>query len=317
MSGGNGNETKLTSTTDRWVNKLEAAAFGAVFTHANQNLQPLTPQCQSAECRWAGFDTLGVCFEMRNITDRLDVNVTQNGTGIFGRQINKASVMDGRIFIREEDEKAEYRSTETANITVFVPDSAIPLSGTAFDFPYPRESVGFEDQKQLLDTTLSHFFLMFNNVHVKFENAARKYRAVEVIMHFCVQTLDVAVGQGEASTKSVKSHTRVSRVHESTMTIGFEDKGDPWYYEISSEDNKTDFRILEYSSLEANLADAMSGFYTADRGISVSEIGQMTRQLGLKMFHDLDTTSKAEEADKKVWENLENIFATLAMGITN
>lgn len=35
MSGGNGNEIKLMSIIDRWVNKLEVVVFGVVFIHVN------------------------------------------------------------------------------------------------------------------------------------------------------------------------------------------------------------------------------------------------------------------------------------------
>lgn len=73
--------------------------------------------------------------------------------------------------------------------------------------------------------------------------------------------------------KLVKLYMCVLWVYESIMIIGFEDKGDFWYYEIFFEDNKMDFRILEYLSLEVNLVDVMFGFYIVDRGISVLEIG--------------------------------------------
>ncbi|KAL2211302.1 hypothetical protein CC79DRAFT_194693 [Sarocladium strictum] len=300
-----------------FLDNLEASAFGAVFSNVNQKLAMTAPRCQSADCSWSHFDTLAVCYEMKNVTENLTVNITRERPILVEEQVNTASLMSGKAFLREVEGIGLGGFNVAVNITSLEPNlSFITEDGDGdLSFPYPRKSVGFEDRKDLLNTTFSQFLFVFNNLDTSFEKPEKRYRAVEVLMHFCVQTLEVKVDQGEPKTRAIKSYTNVTRVNAATVSL--DGVGESAYYEMSSQDQKVKFKLLEYLQLDQDLRQALSGFYTARSTSEPLQTGEMTKQIGLKMFRDVGFVTPGAEADEKVWKNLEGVISTIATGMSN
>jgi hypothetical protein len=301
-----------------FTNNLEAAAFGAVFSNVEREVPVLLPRCQSADCGWPAFDTLGVCWEMHNITDKLDVEVTSEAIGIGEQQVNVARLMNGTAIMRESDGLYLPTFAETVNIT-WVEPNLVGNGDGDLKFPYPRKTVSFQDDQDLLDTTFSHVLMIYNNMNSNFEEPSARYRAVEILMHFCVRTLDVKVDKGQAHTRSIKSHTQITHINEGTFTIS--GKGETNYFELSSEDKETTFKLKEFYDLDRELGDALSGFYSGyyvvRTAIEELQPRQLTRHVGLNMFKGVNFKVPAEEADKRVLENLGRVLDTLSTSMTN
>lgn len=300
-----------------FLDNLEASAFSAVFSNVNQKPAMTAPRCQSADCSWPHFDTLAVCYEMKNVTEDLTVNVTRGKSVLTEEQVYTASLMSGKVFLREIDAANLGGLKVAVNITSLEPNlSLITEDGDGgLSFPYPRKSVAFKDRKDLLNTTFSHLFFVFNNLDTSSETPQKRYRAVEVLMHFCVQTLEVKVDQGDPKIRAVKSYTNVTRVNEGTFSL--DEVGESAYYEMSSEDQKVKFKLMEYLQLDEDLGKALSGFYTARSTPDPSQVGEMAKQIGLKMFRGVDYVTPIAKADEQVWKNLEGVIETIAMGMSN
>ncbi|KAH8173784.1 hypothetical protein LIA77_05203 [Sarocladium implicatum] len=304
------------AVVSKFVNGLETAAFGSVFNNIDRKWPLLDPVCQSADCEWPRFDTLGVCLEMRNITDKLNVTVTLGSGGIESRQLNTVSLVNGSAVLVEQETYGG--SLEQAvNITALKPETSLVAGDDAnTTYPFPRTSYSFQDDPELLGTTFSQLIMIYNNPLVKFRESDSRYRAVEILLHFCVHTLDVKVKQGESKTESVQAHTQVTATQRSTVSI--DGAGKAGYFEMASADGKEKFRVIDYvdfGQLDDDFGRAFSGYFT--NLIGSDRQGEMTRQLGLNMYQGVVDGASTQETDTMIWNNLEKALDTTGTSMTN
>ena len=95
----------------------------------------------------------------------------------------------------------------------------IPDNGTS---PWPPvwASSGFQygPDTDILNTTISKIIFLYNNR--EHANYTASVRAVEMMVHFCVQTYIVSVVSGVSKTELLSNHTKISDVK-----YAFEDNG--------------------------------------------------------------------------------------------
>lgn len=298
------------------MNGLETAAFGSVFNNIDRKWPLLDPICQSADCEWPQFNTLGVCLDVRNITDDLNVTETFGSGGIENRQLNTVALRNSTAVLMEQEPYIE-AVVQAVNITSLKPDfSLIAGEDSNATFPFPRTSYSFESDRGLLGTAFSQLVMIYNNPIVGFRNSSSRYRAAEILLHFCVHTLDVKVNQGESSTKSVRSYTNVTASQRSTVSIN--GNGQKGYFELSSADGEDHFRLIDFvdfGQLDDNFGRAFSGYYTS---LPLAEQqGEITRQLGLNMYQGVTLETSMQDTDTMVWENLGKALDTIGVSMTN
>lgn len=305
-------------TIGEFTNSLEIAAFGAIFNNVEREWPLLEPQCQSADCEWPQINTLAVCYAMRNITEEIRAESRTNGSEIVPLQTNTASLMNGTALLSEEEDIFLGAYAGAVNITAIEPDFLLITEGEAeHAFPFPRNTIAFKDEQDMLDTTFSQLLMVYNNLNTDFEDPSTRYRAVEILMHFCVRTLDVEVKQGESSTKSINTHTKISEIKGSTFSVN--GPGETGYMELSSADEEEHFRLIESADLgqlDEDLGRAFAGYFTGRSRENVQP-GEMTRQIGMNMFRGVEPDTPTREADERVLRNLEGIVDTIATSMTN
>ncbi|KAK0391655.1 hypothetical protein NLU13_1154 [Sarocladium strictum] len=318
--------TDFESDVVNFNNRFETAAFGAVFNPIDRKWPALEPRCQSADCRWPRFNTLAVCLEMRNVTDQIDISEEigeDNGQEVHR---NKASLLNGTVTIEETTTFG--RGDLAINITAIGKDF-LPVGSerTNETFPSPRASIAFDSDDDLLRSAFSQLLVLYNNPNVDINRPKVRYRAAVILMHFCVRTLEVEVKQGQSSINSVKSYTRITDSQSATVSIT--GKGAEGFYELSSEDGKDKFRVLEhvgFNEIDENFGRAFSGYYTGHYAglLRVEQRqGALTRQLGINMFQDVKAlrvdvpNTPPEEVDQKVWKNLGQALSTIGTSVTN
>ncbi|KAH6666507.1 hypothetical protein F5X68DRAFT_217206 [Plectosphaerella plurivora] len=270
------------------------AIFQAVFGPVGQAWPLLEPVCPSGECTWPLFSSLAVCVSMENVTDQL---VFSSGRNQQGDTNYTASLLNGT---------ASLSAPESMPLMQMV--SPEPPT-EEYSFPLYRESVAFNNRPDLLNTTFSQFFFIYNNNKV--ESRRQSFRAVELLWHFCVNTYNVTVSGGQARTNIVETRTQVDEVF---------DAPDPIMRLKAPEGYEGDEEFIidswwEYTRLDLDMRRAFSGNWGPNVGTDWP-YSEASRQFGLKIYPQGPNIT-VEDADRRMWNGIGDIAQAMGDSMTN
>lgn len=171
-----------------------------IYSPISEPLSAITPACSSGRCLWDDFQSLAVCVDMNDVTDYLHVSSMIDAAGFnlnlpAESRVRNASLSNGAYLLG---------GPNTYNLNISFPYSS--ANGTSSD---PRDkTLSFIEQPDLLEAALADFVVIYTNDTTG--PVAAPFRAVEVLMHFCVNTYAATVREGVAQTTRLASDTNIT-----------------------------------------------------------------------------------------------------------
>lgn len=278
-------------------NALERKIYQAAFIGMDEPAAEADTICSAGNCTWPVFSSLGVCVSMSNITDKLTVV-----TG-YDKRLDASLPLDGQLSLWETPTKDH--PADIVNMTsVEVRDE----DGLA-PFPPQRRTLADWDNPDVLNASFSQFFFIYTNQ--KFSPAAAntdRYRAVELLWHFCVNTYNVTVTDGKEKTEIVETNTKVEKPGDNTK---------PTEIILTNADGSEKYGVSSYLNLEDTLALGFKGQYSEVFGGPGNPFwSPLTAQIGKKLFQGLNDSMTADDVDGRLWSNLETATTKIGQSIT-
>lgn len=280
------------------------------------------PSCSSGDCRWETFDSLALCYDMQNITDKLDVTSRDSATGVE----QNATIylpLQGNFSLTDAWSITSY--IQDYNIFNFTsPRSSLNPSGGFIEpdynsFPRFRESAAHANDSDVLRATASQWFAIYNNLNVDKDDDEHKYRAVELLWHFCVKSYNVSVEGGKPKTKVVATSTKVRNGQGYDFDLPLNEDDEKRNFTLLSESGKSKFKVFnteEYNRLDDSFRHALSGGYNT-MWTDEAMFNEFSRGISQKLFAGINENTTVEDTDKEVWNNLEVLAATVSDAVTN
>lgn len=263
---------------------------------------------------------------MENVTSELKRKETEEKNGDTTVRL---SLLNGTVFL-EDLVRADFGSPVTVNATSpeplestpDIPDTsgmtdeevsdAIDKAMEESTWPRERNSVAGWKNSDLLSATISQFFFIWPNDKVPPQNTSSRYRATEVLWHFCVYTYNTTARDGGATTDMLDSVTKMDSVIRETGENTFV---------LTDKDGQAKFRVSDkyaYSSLDSTFRRAFEGAWSSRWGMD-SDHSEISAQMAKNLFDsgNMDLTDvTVEERDDMLWANLGKMTGTIAQSVT-
>jgi hypothetical protein len=178
---------------------LQNAIFNGLISPFDVKINPLSPQCSSAECTFPSFQSLGLCTKTVNITHLL--NVTSSGSSQEASITNQTAASTVRPgFLAMLPPKANCRLESSSTYAV----ATCKTNGT--------DSLSYETDENLRKSAVYVMPIIYANAGNSASDAANgpgkgawQFQAMEVMFHLCVNTYDAKVTQGSDTTSTTES----------------------------------------------------------------------------------------------------------------
>jgi hypothetical protein len=273
---------------------------------------------------------------MANVTDRLDIQVEEN-EDLSGIVLN-ATLLDGQAYLQEavggigtqgedEDEGGDMdvsrrrrgsmlarSAARIMNLTSPEYDSRDPQDSSRPNFPPRRPTIGFgaaEDE----DTLRSAFFqllFIYTNEAIDSGDKDHRFRAAEVLWHFCVHTYDVGVEDGVTRTSVAAAHVEIVDVENESNDVTN-------YFTLADAEGRDRFNVTQawaYERLDGDLRRAFAGAYSTNYGPD-DDYSEFNAEFGNNMGKGVDPSAMGpQEIDAKVWANLQAMTGNVAQSMT-
>lgn len=289
-------------TAEAAIDKTGMATQQAVFGPAGEPWPFLEPTCSSADCRWPLFRSLAVCGVMKNVTEHLEISDRDSNST---HKIYSADLWVGNSRLKNVTRVLENRP----KVVAYTPR----IKTITMDFPTRRESAGFMDQSNIINTTISQLHFIYNNNQTAPFSAS--FRAVELLWHFCVNTYNVSVTNGVPKTEIVASHTQVSNIVDYYQSSG------QARIELTTPGSDETFVVdnsMEYQDLDSRLKNTFGGGWDPSEGMrsAYSISSSESRQIGRRIFPTRGNLT-ADETEQFMWDGIEGVGEAIAYSITN
>lgn len=178
------------------------------------------------------------------------------------------------------------------------------------DLPYPWERKTYFDWKNpdIEPLTFLQVFFLYHNPASDPDDLEHKYRAVEVLWHFCVRTYNVTVQDGITKTQTLSTTVKVHDSQAQPPKANLTDASGSEIFQLSF--------TQRVNQLDNDLQDVFRGHSTTDPYGSEHST-EFTAQCGRSLFSGLDVESTAAEVDDGTWDNLERLSGNIAQSMTS
>jgi hypothetical protein len=178
--------------------------MNSIDTASNLAILPVSRTCSTANSTFPPYSSLSVCSLVANVTDRLKM--------IQSAANNNNKAMSASDFIH-------------ANLTL--PNGVWMLAGEVllktqtptcesnedhfeYEMPETNRSASLEFAPLPgIDSAMSNFFVLYQTFLSDTTPKTYYYRAIEVLLHWCVNVYSTAVAAGKATTQIVNSSRNV------------------------------------------------------------------------------------------------------------
>ncbi|KAL2161406.1 hypothetical protein VTH06DRAFT_7967 [Thermothelomyces fergusii] len=323
------------------------AIQSAIYQAPNAEVPHLQPICSSGECRWQNFSSLAVCAAVADVSDRLDITGRTSARDVGvplgdadNEAVHKASLPNGLFLVGGS-------ATCNLNISWPEPSAGSDLGGTTDQggFMPSRTSLAFSDRDGRVASAIADFFLIYTNqtaassVSQEGEegNEEAVFRAVEVLLHFCVNTYEVSTSRGVTTSRVVytsnlaaenvvasgrvtpldardssssspsqgPSSRRIFLRSSRPPSADAEEEGGAIVYSVERED---------VALLNQYLLSVFSGVYSDRYGRAIGGQTATSEALGLAMFSQQRSPSFGDAEMRAV---VGNLTANVATSLTN
>lgn len=321
------------------VDALERNAFQAAFLNVDNTWPEAQPHCSGANCTWPVFSSLGVCATLSNITEHLRVEDTRdefrndamnvslplkNGTAYLIENVDESSTSLQPIVNMTSPETLDFMAQidVTEMTTEELEDGSIIAD--AYKWPPERESLGDWGNSDLLKATFSQFFFIYANNNAS-PDSGERYRAAELLWHFCVYDYEVSVESGKHNTKTINVETRVTDIKKATDvstrvtdTKRADEDVDTNTFWLANKDGNETFPVREkwgYTRLDPDFRRAFTGAHSTRWGTD-AEYSEFNRQFGLNLYQGINSNMSVQSVDEKMWDNLGRLSWNIAQSAT-
>jgi hypothetical protein len=266
----------------------------------DEKIPDVSPSCSSSECRWGNFSSLAICVAVSDVSDKLiisnrtiGVNLGFNNNGL----VRNASLPNGVSLIG---------STSTYNLNMSSSTTAQGVDSQENFLP-ATASLAFSNGDGKISSAIANFFVVYTNQTATIDSEDAVFRAVEVLLYFCVNTYQVAMSRGVSVTTRVDSSTSVVPATSPSSTaagVVLRTPHDETEYSV----NRNDVRPLNNY-----LVSLFSGTYSFGHGQEMVGLTSTSDVLGTAMFRG--TTGKYSEDDLRAV--IGNLTQNVATSLTN
>lgn len=306
------------------IDAVERNVFQAAFFNVDNTWPNAEPRCSGANCTWPVFSSLGICATLSNITDQLRIEETtdefrkdalnaslplHNGTAYLLESFDKSDDNTQPIMNMTSPEPLDY--TAQLNVSTMTQEEVQSAFEEAYKWPPERESLAEWGNSDLLRAAFSQFYFIFANDNVAPDSGDR-YRAVELLWHFCVHDYEVTVQDGESRTETVNAETKITKVERSSA-----DGGPNTFWMANAHGNET-FPVMErweYTRLDPDFRRAFSGAHSTRWGTD-ADYTEFNRQFGLSLYQGTSNNMSVQDVDDKMWDNLGRLSWNIARSMT-
>ncbi|KAK3330107.1 hypothetical protein B0H66DRAFT_611357 [Apodospora peruviana] len=286
----------------------------------------IQPSCssESGECRWPRFSSMAVCVDVADVSDKLTIAnlTTTTGTEDDGMVYN-ASLPNGVYLLG---------SPTTCNLNMSSPRVANQQPASA--------SLAFADQDGKVPSAIVNLFVIYTNQMTSPNNAAAvTFRAVEALLHFCVNTYEGVTSRGVSTTTLVNMSTSVMtsagqpaavrRPSTSTSIKGRRREEEQGLLRLQTSHDDDDQVVYSVNLTDAwilhdHIVSVLSGTYSfssSHGSTSTSEV------LGATMFRPFarrrgvagsnSPVEEEEEEDGRLQAAVQNLLQNVATTLTN
>lgn len=301
----------------------------------DQSWPQVEPVCPSADCKWPLFHSLAVCASLGNVTEHLTVTEEEPKRS-GGERIFNATLPKNLGYLTEQwaDDKprrhvnmtspivpqdydfpdlqpwANLTRDEIANLTT---EDLGDLPSTLAAFPDERHTMYDWGNNDIILSTFSQFTFIYNIENTDPEDKDHRFRAVEVLWHFCVDSYNVTVSEGATKTEKVRSTVKIDEIGKmpessiNSFTLASDpDSGTKETFNISAS--------WAYDRLDWDFRETLSGAWSDKYG--VGQYTEFNYQWGRSLYHGVNRNITAVETDERMWKNLQKLSGTMADSMT-
>lgn len=281
-------------------------AYQAVFSDVDQEWTRMNPTCGSANCTFNNFETLAVCATVSNITNMLEVREIQNNRD---ETLFRASLSTGGAELTENMWQTEN------GFPGYMMNFSSPVPGNAF-VPN-RTSLAFRSGDDRVNATFSQFHLIYQNPNSSTSDGAHRYRALEILWHFCVNSADVVISSGKDKTDWASTETRLVELTDSILS---EKTGAGLFqYILQNSDGSKWFNVTAnslYTELDDKFRDSFAGEYDTQNDSS-STGTEFIKELGVKFFNRVNSNDSTAKIDDTILRNVKRVSDNIGISMTN
>lgn len=181
-------------------------------------------------------------------------------------------------------------------------------------WPEKRNTLYDWENPDVLSTTFSQFTFVYNMMDTDPEDKDHRFRAFEVLWHFCVDTYNVTVTEGVLKSERVRSSVELDKVNR-WVEHGMDS------YTIAAEGvdgQKESFNVSSswaYTRLDLDFRDTLGGAWSDMWGTGAYT--EFSFRLGRNLYRGTESNMTVVDADDKMWKNLQSITGTIANSMTS
>lgn len=194
---------------------LERAIQSGCFALPDASVDPLPASCPTGRCTFPKYQSMAVCTKVADVSAALNVtrlpdNSTTDdwtmGSAMRPYVANGTAAWNASLVDGNGDFVIALATPMVHQFVLFAP---LKLVGT-------NASLAFKEDKELAFTALANAFLIFpqteivNKTHPGFNTSRsydRKFRALELLYHLCLNTYETSVTEGKSQTAVVSTST--------------------------------------------------------------------------------------------------------------
>jgi hypothetical protein len=152
--------------------------------------------CDSGDCTFPQFSSIGVCAKVANITDLLTIKRVDNSTSADWSQ----GVLWQPLFSQNYTNITAYNASLPNGISL-----ATPMPYCLQSYP-ATDTIAFADDHDVNATSFAHEYLIWSSSpYAQLNNTPWTFMAAEMIYHACVITYNTSVVEGISNTTIVST----------------------------------------------------------------------------------------------------------------
>lgn len=279
---------------------MTRAANKAAFYTVNETYAQPTASCPFTYCAWEQYSSLGLCASQSNVTEHLVISEMDDPDR--DTPTLNASLPGGLAYLEFPDEfrvMVNVSAPNTFKSAPFDNGSASSQLTTLANWTDPDVPAA----------AVSQLFLIYSNAN---PDPQFRFRAIELLWHFCVTTYDIEVKDGRTETKVRSSATKIAKVAN-----GDDEESQQSYYTLESEEGHGSFKVTNSSvlpMLQNDFGAGFSGDWSSDSG--GEKPFTFAYQFGYNLYSGIGPETPDDMLDKRTWDNLKTYTGIIADSVT-
>ncbi|VUC26724.1 unnamed protein product [Clonostachys rosea] len=287
---------------------MARSAYQAAIYTVNEFWPVPQPNCSEVKCNWSSYSLLGMCASIRNVTDQLNLTTKWTQPSSDDPSVNmtvyNVTLPKNLGYLRWKD--------VDDSIQLNVTTSRKDPYGIVTDQDSPLEnrwtSLGDWNNTDILSATVAQSFFIYSNNN---PDRAQKFRAIEMLYHFCVYNYESEFINGTSTTKTISSTVQIDQMN----FPGYKYGQNYTSFRMKDVDGNAVFNVtVTYAHSLLALSLGLSGSYTL--GDFTGGSGVYGENLGRNFFNDMSRSSPDTEIDEKTWSNVQKLTNNIADGMT-